>query len=106
MAVVVSEHAAVLRDISTPSQRMENLPPARWDPLGPLLEPQPTINVGVLGGTAPGMGRAMLDSGAGLTLMSSAVARAHGLHVRPYNATFACASGAHAKITGETDLEL
>ena len=70
------------------------------------MEPQPTIEVGILGGTAPGLGRVMLDTGAGLSLMSSAVARAHGLRVKPYHATFCVASGAHAKITGEVDVDL
>lgn len=48
----------------------------------------------------------MLDTGAGLSLMTMAVCRAHGLRVDAYHATFATAGGAHAKICGVTDCEL
>ena len=48
------------------------------------MEPQPSIEAGVLGGSSPSIGRVMLDSGAGLTLVTRAVAKAHGLKVRPY----------------------
>ena len=106
LAAVVSDHTAALVDVLMPDQPLEQLKPARWDPPCLLMEPQPTIEVGVLGGTAPGLGRAMLDTGAGLSLMSSAVARAHGLRVRPYHATFCVVSGAHDKITGEVDVDL
>jgi predicted aspartyl protease len=48
----------------------------------------------------------MVDTGAGMSIMSYAVARAHGLHVKPYSGTFCVASGTHAKITGEVDAEI
>lgn len=71
-----------------------------------LTEPQPSIDIGVLNGSAPSRGRMMLDTGAGMTLMSSAVARAHGLQIRPYSGTFCVASGTHAKLSGEVDVDV
>ena len=61
---------------------------------------------GIAGGSSPGRGRVMLDTGAGLSLVTMAVCRAHGLRVNPYHATFATAGGSHAKICGTVDLEL
>ena len=106
LAVVMCEHLAVLKEVKAPSWQMGGLKQAKWESTGPLLEPQPSIAAGVIGGSSPSLGRVMLDSGAGLSLMSSAVVQAHGLKVWPYHATFSVASGAQACITGEVDLEL
>ena len=44
-------------------------------------ETQPYIAVGVKGGTSPGLGRLMCDTGAAFTLISQEVASAFGLTV-------------------------
>ena len=106
IAATVTAHSATLADAYVPDTPLEHLPPTKWEPQGVLDKPQPSIEVGVLGGTAPSRGRAMLDTGAGMTIISSAVARAHGIHVRPYFGTFCVASGTHAKLTGEADIDL
>jgi hypothetical protein len=106
LAVTTAIHAAQLVDAYMPGQALEELPATRWEPQGVLSEPQPSIEVGVLGGSAPSRGRVMVDTGAGMSLISSAVARAHGLQVRPYSGTFSVASGQHAKLTGEVDLDI
>ena len=107
VAAVISEHAAVLHDAGCPSTRLDLLPHMVQDrPRPHLMEPQPIILAGIAGGTTPGRGRVMLDTGAGLSLVTMAVCRAHGLRVHPYHATFATAGGQHAKICGMVDLEM
>jgi Aspartyl protease len=69
-------------------------------------ETQPYLAVGIKGGTRPGRGKIMVDTGAAFTMMTLAVARMFGLTVREDPAVYSVASGSSAPLVGITDFTL
>src|SRR5512138_596618 len=71
-----------------------------------LAERQPTLAVGILGGTSPGLGRVMVDTGAAFTMITLEGTRTFGLKVTPVTAAFSVASGDTVTLLGTTNLTL
>jgi hypothetical protein len=101
----IGSYAATLHAITTPTQRLTELPALGWSPM-PLYDPQPTIQVGVLGGSQPSLGRCMVDSGSGFTLTTTTVVKEHGLQMRPFYGNYQVANGTQSRLVGEVDMDL
>ena len=71
------------------------------------LDNQPFILVGVLNGAQKYKGLAMADTGAGMTLISEAACKQHGIRVQPKEGNFVLADGTTTnRIVGICDLDL
>ena len=71
------------------------------------LDNQPFILVGVLNGAQKFKGLAMADTGAGMTLISEAACKQHGVKIQPKEGNFVLADGTTTnKIVGICDLDL
>jgi len=88
LAAMLGQYSTLLEDVRSPPHAITELPGLGWEPVGPLMDLQPTIQVGVTGGTVPSLGRAMLDTGSSFCLMSTATAKAHSLQSHPFSGSF------------------
>jgi len=71
-----------------------------------LSERQPTLGVGVRGGTSPGVGRCMADSGAAFSMVTVGFTHHFGLQVTPVSGAFSVASGDTVQLLGTTTMTL
>ena len=75
-------------------------------PKGKTASSQAHIPAGILGGSNPGRGIIMMDTGAGLSIITEKVCEVHGLKSRGQPGSFLTASNEQAKLLGVTDLTL
>lgn len=67
---------------------------------------QAHIPAGILGGANPGRAIIMMDTGAGLTIITEKVCDVHGLKIRGPPASYLTASNEKAKLLGVADIIL
>ena len=72
------------------------------------VDNQPYLEGVLLGGTNPGRGPILIDSGAAFSMMTKQVADINGLKINPYRDSFNTASskGPQGEIIGAVDMEL